>query len=69
MLVGFRRRQDRRASADWSSQRTTIEVDGNAQTEIDLPVGESETTETVQGSSWLFEPAKKHESHPDSGGV
>jgi hypothetical protein len=38
--------------------RATIEVDGKAQTEIDLPVSESETTDTVQGSSWLFEPAK-----------
>jgi hypothetical protein len=33
-------------------------VDGKAQTENDLPVSESETTETVQGSSWLFGPAK-----------
>jgi Collagen triple helix repeat (20 copies) len=34
----------------------TIQVDGKQQTEIGLAASPSEKTETVEGSSWLFEP-------------
>ena len=36
----------------------TIQVDGKQQTEIGLAASPSEKTETVEGSSWLFEPGK-----------
>jgi hypothetical protein len=38
--------------------RATIQVDGKQQTEIGLSAGETEKTETIEGSSWLFEPGK-----------
>ncbi len=34
----------------------TIQVNGKQQTEIDLSASASEQTETIEGSSWLFEP-------------
>jgi hypothetical protein len=36
----------------------TIQVNGKQQTEIDLSASQSEQTETIEGSSWLFEPGK-----------
>lgn len=35
-----------------------ILVDGNQQAELDLSTGESEKAQTVEGSSWLFEPGE-----------
>jgi hypothetical protein len=37
----------------------TIQVNGKQQTEIDLAASQSEQTETIEGSSWLFEPGKE----------
>lgn len=37
----------------------TIQVNGKQQTEIDLATSQSEQTETIEGSSWLFEPGKE----------
>jgi hypothetical protein len=36
----------------------TIQVDGSQQTEIDLSASQTEKLETIEGSSWLFEPGK-----------